>query len=53
MNDTPRLSDLQYVTLMCRAPIREVATHTGMNTTKVLEELARTPVPPEIKGITI
>lgn len=48
----PRITDLQFVHLLCKLPIPEVAAHTGQNTVKVMEELNRTPMPPELRNIT-
>lgn len=52
MRPAPKLTDVQYVHLLCKSPVVEVAAHTGQNTTKILEELARTPLPPELRKIT-
>lgn len=43
--DPTEITDLQYVTLICRVPVAEVAVHAGTDTSHVLAELAAAPVP--------
>lgn len=45
MEPRPTITDLQYFIYECGATVEDAAKRTGCNPARILEELARTPVP--------